>query len=124
MLVIAYGVVRDIGEVMAHEQTGNAQSERGGQAALLQDIVGNSFGAVRIEPDCLSWNDGVVIRLAQAAYEERQLPSGLLDNNRLATLADALEEGGCQEAWILRHLRFGGEHVRGCHLVDAIIGKS
>ena len=32
--------------------------------------------------------------LAEAAYEERSLPWGLLDNERLLVLADALEEAG------------------------------
>jgi hypothetical protein len=124
MLEVAYCVARGIGEAMAQEQAASVRPERGGQAALLRDIVGNPFRAVRIEPDCLSWNEGAVLRLAQPAYEERQLPSGLLDNNRLAVLADALEEGGCGDAQILRHLRCGGEHVRGCHVIDAILGKS
>jgi hypothetical protein len=66
---------------------------------------------------------GVVVCLAQAAYENRQLPPGLLDNARLAVLADALEEAGCQDPVILGHLRSGGEHVRGCFVVDALLGK-
>jgi hypothetical protein len=66
----------------------------------------------------------VVVRLAQAAYEERQMPAGTLDNTRLAVLADALEEAGCDNADILAHCRSGGEHVRGCWVVDLILGKS
>jgi hypothetical protein len=124
MLEVAYGVAQRIGEATAQEQATSVGPERGGQAAFLRDIVGNPSRAVRIGPACLSWNEGAVLRLAQAAYEERQLPSGLLDNNRLAVLADALDEGGCDDAQILGHLRCGGEHVRGCHVVDAILGKS
>src|SRR5262249_16783875 len=44
------------------------------------------------------------VRLAQAAYEERELPSGRLDPTRLAVLADALKDAGCTEARLLEHL--------------------
>jgi hypothetical protein len=64
-----------------------------------------------------------VLKLAQAAYDDRLLPSGLLDNTRLAVLADALEEAGCGDAEILAHCRGGGEHVRGCWPVDLVLGK-
>jgi hypothetical protein len=46
--------------------------------------------------------------LAQAAYDERSLPSGHLGPNRLAILADALEEAGCTDQTILDHLRGPG----------------
>jgi hypothetical protein len=71
----------------------------------------------------LTWDGGVVVRLARAAYEERDLPDGTLDNDRLAVLADALEEAGCGDARILGHLRGGGEHCRGCFAVDLLLGK-
>ena len=51
------------------------------------------------------------------------MPAGTLDNTRLAVLADALEEAGCTEADILGHLRGPGPHVRGCWVVDLILGK-
>jgi hypothetical protein len=92
-------------------------------AALLKDIFGPLFRPVTIAPAILTWNDGLVIRLAQAAYEERHLPAGTLDNERLAVLADGLEEAGCQDVQILGHLRSGGEHYRGCHILDALLGK-
>jgi hypothetical protein len=63
-----------------------------------------------------------VLSLAQAAYEERNLPSGTLDNARLAVLADALEDAGASGA-ILEHLRSEGPHVRGCFAVDLLLGK-
>jgi hypothetical protein len=65
-----------------------------------------------------------VLNLAQAAYDNRLLPSGLLDNTRLAVLADALERGGCSNADLLSHLRGPGPHVRDCWVVDAILGKT
>jgi hypothetical protein len=65
-----------------------------------------------------------VVALAQAAYDQRELPAGHLDRARLAILADALEEAGCTDQTILGHLRGPGPHVRGCWAVDLILGKS
>jgi hypothetical protein len=71
-------------------------------AQLLRDVIGNPFRRVVLSPAWLAWNDATVVRLAQAAYEERQMPEGTLDNGRLAVLADALEEAGCTDAEIFR----------------------
>jgi hypothetical protein len=38
-------------------------------------------------------------------------------------VADALDEAGCTEADILEHCRSGGEHFRGCWVVDLLLGK-
>jgi hypothetical protein len=91
---------------------------------FLHDIFRNPFRPVTINPAALAWNDAIIVRLAQAAYERRHLPAGTLDNARLAILADALEEAGCTDAGILGHLRGPGPHVRGCWPVDLCLGKS
>jgi hypothetical protein len=93
-------------------------------AELLRDVVGSPplLQPAVVDPSALAWNGGVVRRLAQAAYDDR-LPSGLLDNARLAVLADALEESGCNDAELLGHLRGPGPHVRGCHVLDALLDK-
>jgi hypothetical protein len=52
------------------------------------------------------------------------LLSGYLNSQGLAVLADALEEAGCQDQEILSHCRSGGEHVRGCWVVDLLLGKT
>jgi hypothetical protein len=94
------------------------------QCQLLRDLFGNPFTDMTIDPAWQSWNDRTVVRLAVAAYDNRQMPQGLLDNVRLAILADALEEAGCGDEMILGHLRAGGEHLRGCHVLDAILARS
>jgi len=38
-------------------------------------------------------------------------------------LADALEDAGCDNADILAHCRGPGPHVRGCWVVDLLLGK-
>jgi hypothetical protein len=98
-----------------------ASRERIAQAALLLCIVGPApFRPVTLHP---SWLTTTVTSLAQAVYDDRQMPSGLFDNQRMGVLADALEEAGCHNADILGHLRGGGEHVRGCWAVDLVLGK-
>jgi hypothetical protein len=88
------------------------------------DIFGIYFRATpSLDPSWLTWNDGMVRRLAEAAYEGRELPGGTLDVARLAVLADALEEAGCGNAELLGHLRGPGPHVRGCWVVDLILSK-
>jgi hypothetical protein len=94
------------------------------QCALFREIIGNPFRHVSISPSVLTWNDVTMVRLAQAAYEERRLPAGTLDTNRLRVLADALEEAGCTSDDVLGHLRGPGPHVRGCWVVDLCLGKS
>jgi hypothetical protein len=89
-------------------------------AALVRDIFGNPFRPVTLDP---CWLTPTVTNLAQAVYDDRQMPSGLFDNQRMGILADALEEAGCHNADILGHLRGGGEHVRGCWAVDLILGR-
>jgi hypothetical protein len=99
------------------------QEERSQIADTIRDIFGNPFGRVNLSLAVLGWNDATVVRLGRAAYDERRMPAGTLDNQRLAVLADALEEAGCIAASILGHLRGLGPHVRGCWGVDLVIGK-
>lgn len=96
-------------------------SETKKHAELLRHIIGPLlFRPVAFDPACLT---RTVQALAQATYENRNLPSGTLDNDRLVVLADALEDAGCGNAEILDHLRQPGDHVRGCWCVDLILGK-
>jgi hypothetical protein len=84
------------------------------------NIFGNPFHAAALKS---AWQTPTVVALAHAAYENRILPAGTLDPARLAILADALEEAGCDNADILNHCRQPGEHVRGCWVVDLLLGK-
>jgi hypothetical protein len=104
---------------------GGEEAEWQAQADLLRDIVGNPLQPVQLDLSWLWWNDGIVRQLAEEAYEQRHLPSGQLDHARLAVLADALEEAGCQEWNILDHLRQpGAVHARGCFAVDLLLSRS
>jgi hypothetical protein len=97
--------------------------EQRAECHLLREVFGNPFRPFTLSPAIRTWNDATVSRLAQAAYDERHLPAGTLDTNRLAVLADALEEAGCTSEEVLGHLRGPGPHVRGCWVVDPLLGK-
>jgi hypothetical protein len=92
------------------------------QADLLRDLF-NPFRPVAVDAAWLAWQGGTISRLAQAAYDQRELPSGHLDAARLAVLADGLEEAGCGDPRVLAHLRSPGPHVRGCHVLDALLDR-
>jgi hypothetical protein len=101
-----------------------AEVEEVAQCDLLRDIVGNPFRVTsHIAPAWLRWNDKTIPRLAWAIYEERSLPTGLLDMVRVSVLADAMEDAGCSDAEMLGHLRGPGPHIWGCWLLDSILGK-
>src|SRR5262245_55517719 len=78
--------------------------ERLAQADLLRDVF-NFYRPVVVEPDWLAWDGGTVRTLAEAAYDDRALPDGLLDLDQLGVLADALEDAGCADDSLLPHLR-------------------
>jgi hypothetical protein len=119
---LAWWAAYDAAEAVARHagQRKARPAEEKAQAALLRCVIGNPFRPVPISSSSQSPQ---VVALAQAAYDERELPAGTLDTTRLAVLADALEEAGCTNADILSHLRGPGPHVRGCWAVDLILGK-
>jgi inactivated superfamily I helicase len=90
------------------------------QARLLREVVSNPFRPLAVNP---AWQTPAVLALAQAAYDNRILPAGTLEPERLAVLADALEEAGCTNSELLDHLRSNGTHVRGCWAVDLVLGR-
>lgn len=91
--------------------------EREGEAVLchlLRCVFGNPFRPVKSQK---AWRNATATILAQTIYEDRVF-------DRLPILADALEEAGCTNADILAHCRQPGEHVRGCWVVDLLLGKA
>jgi hypothetical protein len=86
-------------------------------AHLLRDILGNPFRPVVLDP---AWRTSTVKALAKTAYLRREIPSGVLDPDRLGVLADALADAGCDNEELLGHLRGPGPHVRGCWALDLV----
>jgi hypothetical protein len=98
------------------ELEADQEAERVLQCEILRDFFGNPFRPVAVEPSWLTWNGGTVPRLAQSIYDERAF-------DHLPALADALEGAGCTNADILGHCRQSGQHVRGCWVLDLLLGK-
>jgi hypothetical protein len=89
------------------------ESERSIHANLLRDIFGNPFRPVALDP---RWLTTSVLDLARIIYDERAF-------ERMPILADALMDAGCDNDDILNHCRGAGPHVRGCWVVDLLLGK-
>jgi hypothetical protein len=90
-----------------------AKNEATEMASLMRCIFGNPFKPVTIDP---AWVTANVVALAQTIYDQRSFEV-------LPILGDALEDAGCDNADILEHCRSGGEHVRGCWVVDLVLEK-
>jgi hypothetical protein len=110
---IAYLRSTEYGQMVAE---GGDPAERAAHCALLREIMGNPFRSPAIAPAVLAWNGGAVRRFAKAMYDERSFA-------QMSQLADALEQAGCTDADVIAHCREPGEHVRGCWVVDLILGK-
>ena len=80
---------------------------------LLRDIFGNPFRPVSFSP---AWRTDTAVALARQMYEAR-------DFGAMPILADALQDAGCDNPDILSHCRGSGPHVRGCWVVDLVLGK-
>jgi hypothetical protein len=94
------------------------------QSVLLRDLFGPlPFRPVAIDPSLLEWKDKTIVKLARAAYQQRSLPDGRLDNSRLAVLGDALEEADCRDQELLEHLRGQQDHWRGCWVLDLVLNQ-
>lgn len=99
--------------------------------SLLEEIFGNPFRRIAIQPDWLACNGRAVERIARSIYASQ-------DYSDLPILADALEDSGCDCEDLIRHLRdcdrspYEGEdwrrraevpHVLGCWAIDRLLGK-
>jgi hypothetical protein len=113
----------DRGGVPPHEDVHNqtvsfdeaaAAAERAAQCDFVRDIFGNPFRTVGLDP---SWVTSTVVSLARRMYESR-------DFSAMPILADALQDAGCDSAEVLDHCRGEGPHVRGCWVVDLVLGKA
>ncbi|MCE9568264.1 MAG: hypothetical protein K8U57_40205 [Planctomycetes bacterium] len=63
-----------------------------------------------------AWLTSTVVAIAQGMYESR-------DFSAMPILADALQDAGCEDDDVLKHSRSDTPHVRGCFVVDLILGK-
>jgi hypothetical protein len=113
----AHAVASVLNAVVAHARPADADRarriERAAQAELAREVFGNPFRAAVLDP---SWLTSTVLALARGIYDDRAF-------DRLPILADALEEAGCDDAEVLLHCRGPGPHVRGCWVIDGLLGN-
>ena len=92
----------------------SAEEENIHQKAFLLDIFGNPFRPVIFSP---AWRTDTAVSLARQMYESREFGA-------MPILADALQDAGCENPDILSHCRdTSATHVRGCWVVDLVLGK-
>jgi hypothetical protein len=115
---LAANAMRAVTEPFSYSEGDFEQSadfiELGKQAQMLHDIIGNPFRPAAVDS---GWLTPGVVEMARTIYDSRAF-------DRMPELADALEDAGCHDAVILNHCRQPGGHVRGCWVVDAILGKT
>ena len=83
---------------------------------VIRDVFGTPFRPlVTFSPD---WRTDTAVSLARTMYESREFGA-------MPILADALQDAGCDNTDILDHCRDAKQvHVRGCWVVDLVLGKS
>jgi hypothetical protein len=82
---------------------------------LVDCVFGNPFEPVQVDPAWLTWDSGSIPRMARTIYDERAF-------DRLPIVGNMLSDCGCRSLDILDHCRMGGLHVRGCWVLDLILG--
>ena len=87
------------------------------QCRLFREMFGPTlFHAIRIDPLWLCANDRAVSRIAE------EIEAGAAELYPI--LGDAIEDAGCSDSAILTHCREYADHVRGCWLVDLVLGRN
>lgn len=122
----AFGTAALVDDVQLRETGDRIEAlERTAQAALLRDIFGNPFHPIALDP---AWRSDSAVSLARKMYHSH-------DFGEMPDLADALQDAGCENERILDHCRYSSPqaaghatssspHVRGCWVVDLVLGKS
>jgi hypothetical protein len=93
-----------------------AEEEARTQAGFLRDIFGDPFRGVRAEHFRRLARDPVVQEIAEGVYAGAP-------HEDMKALAGELERLGCPSPAVLEHCRSAEPHVRGCWVIDLILGK-
>jgi hypothetical protein len=82
---------------------------------LIREVFGNPFRRT-VVPAGSSGGLRTVRELAESIYDDPRFED-------LPALAEALLDAGCHDERIMSHCREPGPHVRGCWVVDLLLGK-
>ena len=89
-------------------------AQKEAECDMLREIVGNPYR--KVEFSGKKWVTPEVVRFAEVIYEHRAFEF-------MPELGDTLQQAGCEEREVLEHCLNGCSHVRGCWVVDGILGK-
>jgi hypothetical protein len=82
--------------------------------SVVWEIVGNPFQEIHFSP---SWRTDTAVSLAKHMYDSREFSA-------MPILADALQDVGCEDEALLNHCRDTSlTHLRGCWVVDLVLGR-
>jgi hypothetical protein len=81
-------------------------------AGLCRDVFGNPWRDAKLQR---KWLTEAVVAAARGIFKENAF-------DRLPELADALAAAECKDEQVLAHCRSQGPHVRGCWVVDLVLG--
>ena len=125
--VDAFNEIEDVWDIRWYRRDGANATDRALQdyddgsrsmkvlVTLFRDIFGNPFRPVAFDP---AWRTDTAVSLARQMYESREFGA-------MPILADALLDAGCDNPDILNHCRDTAQgHVRGCWVVDLVLGKA
>lgn len=110
---LALDVLLEGMQVAAEIAPKGLKGENAAQSDLIRDIFGNPFRPVAFDR---AWRTDTALSLARQMYDSRNFGA-------MPILADALQDAGCDNADILNHCRDPATHVRGCWVVDLVLGK-
>jgi hypothetical protein len=86
-----------------------------GQAAILREIVVNPTRSGSFDP---RWRTDTARGIAAAIVESRAW-------DRMPILADALQDAGCEDTYLLDHCRLADHlHRPGCWVLDRVLGHT
>ena len=110
----AYKAVSEAAELLIADNLDDLRRPGALLSNVFRDIFGNPFRPVVFSP---AWRTETAITLAHQMYDSR-------DFSLMPILADALQDAGCENEHILNHCRdTEAKHVRGCWVVDLVLGK-
>lgn len=99
-------------EIGALEQAEQATQKQ--LVLVVREVFGDPRHPLIIPTDVRERNDGSLKKLAQVIYDKAAF-------DEMPILGDALEDAGCESENALIHCRESLHHVRGCHVLDAIL---
>jgi hypothetical protein len=112
--IIDYYVANYAGQFYRHDGWRPLHHEHRTVAlALIDDILGKPSQRLAFTP---RWRTSTAVAIAQGAYDSREFSA-------MPILADALQDAGCENTDVLDHCRSGRLHVRGCWVVDQVLGN-